>query len=187
MLLALGRGLVLLNIIGLALQDRENTAGLLTILLLEGALYLAAVYCLTRPVEGSRLLPFILLVAVLLRIGPLLYPPFLSTDIYRYVWDGRVQGAGINPYRYVPSDDALAGLRDTAIYPNINRVGYAAARNKPVLCFAHVTNQMGKIEGDFEKGVADGAEESLRLISVVAVRWISHHRQAAPSSSLQTG
>jgi len=29
---------------------------------------------------------------------------------------------------------------------------YAAARNKPVLCFAHVTNQMGRIEGDFEKG-----------------------------------
>ena len=48
---------------------------------------------------------------------------------------------------------------------------FATARNKPVLCFAHVTNQMGRIEGDFEKGAADGAEESLRLISLVARRW----------------
>jgi hypothetical protein len=33
---------------------------------------------------------------------------------------------------------------------------FAAARGKPVLCFAHVTNQMALIEGDFEKGEADG-------------------------------
>jgi len=45
---------------------------------------------------------------------------------------------------------------------------FAEARKKPVLCIAHVTNQMGRVEGDFEKGVADGAEASLRLISTVA-------------------
>jgi nucleoside phosphorylase len=64
---------------------------------------------------------------------------------------------------------------------------FAAARKKPVLCIAHVTNQMGQIEGDFEKGLADGAEESLRLISLVARRWLdseasrgrlSHHARA---------
>ncbi len=48
---------------------------------------------------------------------------------------------------------------------------FAKARTKPVLCIAHVTNQMGRIEGDFEKGAADGAEESLRLISLIARRW----------------
>jgi uridine phosphorylase len=48
---------------------------------------------------------------------------------------------------------------------------FAAARKEPVLCFAHVTNQMGRIEGDFEKGPADGAEESLNVISHVARRW----------------
>ena len=32
----------------------------------------------------------------------------------------------------------------------------AASREKPVLCFAHVTNQMAQIHGDFEKGAADG-------------------------------
>jgi hypothetical protein len=45
---------------------------------------------------------------------------------------------------------------------------FARARNRPVLCFAHVTNQMSRIEEDFEKGVADGAEESLRVISLAA-------------------
>jgi purine-nucleoside phosphorylase len=33
---------------------------------------------------------------------------------------------------------------------------FAAARGRPVLCFAHVTIQMALIEGDFEKGEADG-------------------------------
>jgi len=48
---------------------------------------------------------------------------------------------------------------------------FAKARGRPVLCFAHVTNQMGRIEGDFEKGILDGAEESLKVISLAAGRW----------------
>ncbi len=48
---------------------------------------------------------------------------------------------------------------------------FAKARGRSVLCFAHVTNQMGRIEGDFEKGAADGAEESLQAIFVAAGRW----------------
>lgn len=48
---------------------------------------------------------------------------------------------------------------------------FAKARRRPILCFAHITNQMGQIEGDFEKGVADGAEESLRVIALTVRRW----------------
>lgn len=48
---------------------------------------------------------------------------------------------------------------------------FAKARGRAVLCFAHVTNQMGRIEGDFEKGVADGAEESLKVIALATARW----------------
>jgi uridine phosphorylase len=48
---------------------------------------------------------------------------------------------------------------------------FAKARDCAVLCFAHVTNQMGRIEGDFEKGVADGAEESLKVIALAAASW----------------
>jgi hypothetical protein len=41
------------------------------------------------------------------------------------VWDGQVQAAGINPYRYIPADSHLAFLRDLDIYPHINRRTYA--------------------------------------------------------------
>ena len=40
---------------------------------------------------------------------------------------------------------------------------FARARGQQVLCFAHVTNQMGQVEGDFEKGQQNGAEASLEI------------------------
>lgn len=80
----------------------------------------------------SRALWFIVAVAIALRLFALSFPPLLSSDIYRYVWDGTVQAAGINPYRYVPADPALATLRDTAIYPFINRADYAPTIYPPV-------------------------------------------------------
>lgn len=49
---------------------------------------------------------------------------------------------------------------------------FACARRRDVLCFAHVTNQMGQI-GDFEKGEANGATASLALIRAVAEAWAS--------------
>ena len=45
---------------------------------------------------------------------------------------------------------------------------FAAARGKPVLCFAHVTNQMARIEGDFVKGEADGSADALAVIVAAA-------------------
>jgi uridine phosphorylase len=48
---------------------------------------------------------------------------------------------------------------------------FARARSQAVLCFAHVTNQMGRVQGDFEKGVADGAELSLQVIALAAGDW----------------
>src|SRR5689334_7140040 len=48
---------------------------------------------------------------------------------------------------------------------------FARARGKPVLCLAHVTNQMAVSSGDFEKGEADGAAASLAVIAAVASAW----------------
>jgi uridine phosphorylase len=50
---------------------------------------------------------------------------------------------------------------------------FAAARNAPVLCMAHVTNTMGLAGQDFEKGVDDGAADALRLLEVIAQRLLS--------------
>ena len=67
-----------------------------------------------------------------MRLALLFVEPYLSTDIYRYIWDGRVQAAGINPYRYVPKAPELAQLRDAAIFPLINRASYAPTIYPPV-------------------------------------------------------
>ena len=48
---------------------------------------------------------------------------------------------------------------------------FARARGKPVLCLAHVTNQMAVSSGDFEKGEADGVAASLAVIAAVAAAW----------------
>jgi uridine phosphorylase len=48
---------------------------------------------------------------------------------------------------------------------------FAQARQKSVLCLAHVTNQMAVSDGDFEKGEADGAHASLAVIVAVARAW----------------
>lgn len=56
---------------------------------------------------------------------------------------------------------------------------FAKARRRPVLCFAHVTNQMGR-EGDFEKGEANGAKAALALVLAVTEAWReAPHEQSA--------
>ena len=52
---------------------------------------------------------------------------------------------------------------------------FAQARAKPVVCFAHITNQMGDIEGDFEKGEAQGSRAALDIILATAKTWLVAH------------
>ncbi|HZW79941.1 MAG TPA: hypothetical protein VFF50_05680, partial [Candidatus Deferrimicrobiaceae bacterium] len=51
-----------------------------------------------------------LALAGLWHLAFLLTTPGSDDDIHRYVWDGRVQRLGYNPYIVIPSDPALAGL-----------------------------------------------------------------------------
>jgi uridine phosphorylase len=48
---------------------------------------------------------------------------------------------------------------------------FAEARDKPVVCFAHVTNAMATVENDFEKGEGNGNEVLTTLIAAVARLW----------------
>jgi uridine phosphorylase len=48
---------------------------------------------------------------------------------------------------------------------------FARARAKPVLCFAHVTNQMAQVEGDFEKGETNGTRDALAVIAATTQTW----------------
>jgi alpha-1,6-mannosyltransferase len=103
-------------------------------LLISGIPFVFAVWLVFRQKAfPSNTLLIIFLAGALFRIVLLpLDPPRLSTDIYRYIWDGRVQGSGVNPYLYLPVDPHLAALRDNAIYPHINRKEYAHTIYPPV-------------------------------------------------------
>ncbi len=57
-------------------------------------------------------LPVVFVAALLFRVIVAFGPPSLSDDVYRYVWDGRVQVQGFHPYEYSPDDPALIELRD---------------------------------------------------------------------------
>jgi hypothetical protein len=91
----------------------------------QGLIYFAAVALILRSRPSARGLWMVLAGAALLRLTVVFFPPFLSNDMFRYIWDGWVQAAGINPYRYIPADAHLAFLRDATVFPNINRADYA--------------------------------------------------------------
>jgi alpha-1,6-mannosyltransferase len=117
---------------GLAAQfDRDLTAFVI-VALVQGAVWAAAAAFVLCGRDQRPALALILGTAVLLRLIALAAPVFLSDDLNRYIWDGRVQAAGINPYRYVPTDPELEPLRDPLIFPNINRNNYAPTIYPPV-------------------------------------------------------
>lgn len=76
----------------------------------------AAVWLVLRT-PSARAVPLILAGAVLLQLVAVGWPPRSTDDLYRYAWDGRVQASGTDPYRYVPTDPALADLRDDWLFP----------------------------------------------------------------------
>src|SRR5437899_1843266 len=80
-------------------------------LALAGVAYLLAIRELSSTPEfPQRLIVFGLALSALWHFQFLRMPPGLDDDIHRYVWDGRVQRLGYNPYIVVPSAPALAGL-----------------------------------------------------------------------------
>jgi alpha-1,6-mannosyltransferase len=104
----------------------------LKLVVIQIVFYLFAAWLSLRTGDSRSLLVLGLTFAALFRLAIIFSPPYLSDDIYRYIWDGRVQSAGINPYRYIPADQSLFDLRDEKIYPNINRRDYARTIYPPV-------------------------------------------------------
>ena len=94
----------------------ERRYGLLGLIGAWTAAYAVAVYFLLRlPTRVAVTLA--LLLAVVLRLAAMSDKAPLSDDLYRYAWDGVVQTAGINPYRYPPTAPELAHLRDPWLWP----------------------------------------------------------------------
>ena len=48
---------------------------------------------------------------------------------------------------------------------------FAAARGRPVVCFAHLTNELAQVAGDFEKGEDEGLQDVLAILAACGVAW----------------
>src|ERR1043165_4576572 len=118
---------------GLAAKTGVDVFWFIKLALFQSALYLVAAWAITRARRNSySTLILVIVFAAVFRLSIIYAPPYLSDDIYRYIWDGRVQAAGINPFQYVPADEHLASLRDEAIYKEINRRDYARTIYPPL-------------------------------------------------------
>jgi len=124
--------LIILYRLGLRSRDATDILWFLKVALVQSIFYLVAVWLIWRARTSRSTLVLTLIFATLFRLSILFAPPYLSDDIYRYIWDGRVQAAGINPYRYIPADEALKNLRDEEIYPKMNRRDSAHTIYAPV-------------------------------------------------------
>lgn len=118
-LVACGTTLIALTLAGLLFQLEDKLDRFLIVGALQSAVYGVAVWLCWAGGGSRRVVLAIAALALVMRAPVVLAPPYLSNDVYRYVWDGKVEAAGLNPYLHVPSDPKLAALRDPDIYPQI--------------------------------------------------------------------
>ncbi len=85
---------------------------------------LAAAWVVRRPPRGGPGLWAIVGAGIVFRLILLPSAPTLSTDLYRYLWDGRLAVAGVSPYRYPPDAPELSAFRDARVYPRLNHVDW---------------------------------------------------------------
>jgi len=115
-----GIGLALSVLAGLVLlivRPSVDPARLRPLPLLIGAwiAFIAAAWLL-RKVPRRAAVALILLGGIAIQAVAVSAPPKNSSDLYRYIWDGRVQAAGIDPYQYVPAATQLTGLRNEFLF-----------------------------------------------------------------------
>jgi len=123
LLVPLGFLLIVIYLGALKLGDpRKHTVEFEWLFFSAFALYgVACFYVLHLEKDNPRLVYWIFGLAAMTQAILILTRPTLSDDMYRYVWDGRVQAQGISPYRYPPNAPELSHLQDADIYPSINR------------------------------------------------------------------
>jgi hypothetical protein len=125
-LILIGSGLLLLTR-QLIREFSSFTIGLSGVSGWSAILYLLAVVVVLAMPVNRYTFGIIVVFAVAFRAVTLFPHPYLSSDVYRYAWDGVVQHAHISPYRYVPGDPALKFLRapNQDLFDHINRRDYA--------------------------------------------------------------
>jgi hypothetical protein len=69
---------------------------------------------------SARFILFATVFSLLVHLSFLNLTPIGSDDVYRYMWDGKVQASGLNPYRYTPNDTAVDSLHSQLIPASVN-------------------------------------------------------------------
>jgi hypothetical protein len=80
------------------------------------AVFAAGAWLVLR-LPGRWAAALIVIGGIAVQLAALSAAPQGSDDSYRYIWDGRVQAAGIDPYQYAPAAPQLASLRDPFLWP----------------------------------------------------------------------
>src|SRR5262249_41985484 len=108
-----GLGAILLAALTICSRNFSSTGepSFIIPLFIAGVAYLLAIReFLSTPEIPKRVLYFGLTLFALWHFEFLRVPPGLDDDVRRYVWDGRMQRLGYNPYVVIPNDPSLARL-----------------------------------------------------------------------------
>ncbi len=156
----LGLALVAAGLVGLAVSGdlSAHPARFLSFYGLAGIGFaVLATAATSLPLRGA------IVAAVVLRLIFLPGLPTLTDDYHRYIWDGRVQAAGINPYRYAPPDPRLDAVpyaqRDSINHPSLCTI-YPPLTQAVFLGVAAAT----KVAGLGEAGGAGSADPRAEVL-----------------------
>jgi hypothetical protein len=118
--LAVLASLLLLLLLALHVLPFVPVVSFTWIAILASALFLWLAHLLLTTTISRAALFTLLTAGLIVRASFLNLTPIGSDDFYRYLWDGKVQAHGINPYRYAPSDPELRDLHSEKLSDRIN-------------------------------------------------------------------
>lgn len=133
-----GALLVAAIIITRIVYDTVNIPLLVTLLLFSGFAWVLFAATAQRTKNSATLLLLVIAAGIMLRLIFFTANPLtLSDDVYRYIWDGKVQANGINPYSHAPDSEQLKPLRDETVYPHVNHRSFKTSYPPASQLFFH--------------------------------------------------
>lgn len=132
-----------------------------------------------RRLSHRTLLSLILGFALLFRLTLIPHAPVASDDIYRYVWDGRVAAAGINPFLHAPEDPSLASLRTENLPADLNFPGMRTIYPPAAQGVFFVSNLFFGPSVTGLKGILVGADCLTLFILVLLLRKVRSDGKAS--------
>lgn len=90
------------------------------VFLAASAAWLASVFVLRRKTLRRSTIIMLLAAGIAIRLALLPVQPIGSDDVFRYLWDGRVQSHGIDPYAFAPGDSTLVSLHTADLPARVN-------------------------------------------------------------------